>query len=68
MPLRRRRGLCAALQEDGESLWFLNRGVTVPGLLGSVLTQPHELGAAVPGLDLSSLGTGLQGCSEHRDK
>lgn len=56
------------MKEDGESLWFLNTGVTVPGLLDSVLTQPHELGAAVPVLDLGSLGTGLQGCSEHRDK
>lgn len=38
VPWRRRRGLYAALKEDGESLWFLHTGVTVPGSLGSVLT------------------------------
>lgn len=61
------RFMCS-LEEDGESLWFLDTHVAVPGSLGSVLTRPHKVGAAVPVLGLGNLGTGLQGCSEHRGK
>lgn len=57
------RFMCS-LEEDGESLWFLDTHVAVPGSL----TRPHKVGAAVPVLGLGNLGTGLQGCSEHRGK
>lgn len=67
---RLRDGLCAALKEDGESLWNHTRAgaVAVPGSLGSsrlAPMQPRAVSAAVSVLDGGNRGPGLQGCSEY---